>query len=279
MGAEPAVPQATAPAATPQYKQNIEREIAEHRAALTPPVQTAEGSSGMNLSTELLDYIRFLGVQQGRYPDHHSDKSRGLMYNALEMYRARYVAEDSREEFYTIAMAAFTDGEAEGKKFHEAATGGNVPPQTAPAVMDAESAALCDFALQQQAEFADRDFYFTPLPPVTEDGIHDSALLFLKHRHDFSDDDEDAVESMKSFDFQEAVRSHAVFARTQVDAERKRVVDEITPKLAATFSDVSWLIQQLGNQQCLPRVDREEILERFDELESAIRKLEGNCER
>lgn len=72
----------------------------------------------MNFSSELLDYIRFLGVQIGRYPEHYSppERTRALVYSALEAYRGKYIGSDRREEFYTIALAAFQDGEEEGAK-------------------------------------------------------------------------------------------------------------------------------------------------------------------
>lgn len=72
----------------------------------------------MNLSIELLDYIHFLGIQIGRYPEHYNppDHARALVYSALELYRAKHISLDRREEFYTIALAAFQDGEAEGKR-------------------------------------------------------------------------------------------------------------------------------------------------------------------
>jgi hypothetical protein len=73
--------------------------------------------SNMILSSEMLDYIRFLGVQIGRFPDHYtpSDRFRALIYSALECYRGKYIAPERREEFYTIAVAALQDGEQEGK--------------------------------------------------------------------------------------------------------------------------------------------------------------------
>lgn len=47
--------------------------------------------------------------------------------------------------------------------------------------------------------------------------------------------------------------------------------ETLLEKFALVHGDTSWLIQQLDNQQCLPRVDREEILERLDDLEAALR--------
>ncbi len=72
----------------------------------------------MNLSSEMLDYLRFLGIQIGRYPKHYSpqEHARALVYSALENYRAKHIGPERQEEFYTIAMAAFQDGEEEGKR-------------------------------------------------------------------------------------------------------------------------------------------------------------------
>jgi hypothetical protein len=77
----------------------------------------------MNLSVELLDYLRFLGIQLGRYPEHYApvDHARALIYGALEAYRQTYIGPERREEFYTIAMAAFQDGEDEGARLLAAA--------------------------------------------------------------------------------------------------------------------------------------------------------------
>jgi len=77
----------------------------------------------MNLSNELLDYVRFLGVQIGRYPDHYSptEHARALVYSALENYRCKYIESERREEFYTIVLAALQDGELEGKRLHQQA--------------------------------------------------------------------------------------------------------------------------------------------------------------
>ena len=72
----------------------------------------------MNLSTEMLDFVRFLGVQIGFYPDHYQPtaNARALVYASLENYRRKYITPDRQEEFYTIAVAALSDGEAEGKQ-------------------------------------------------------------------------------------------------------------------------------------------------------------------
>jgi hypothetical protein len=72
----------------------------------------------MNLSSEMLDFIQFLGIQIGRYPKHYSpqENTRALIYSALENYRAKHIDPERKEEFYTIAMAAFQDGEEMGKR-------------------------------------------------------------------------------------------------------------------------------------------------------------------
>ena len=86
-------------------------------------VKESQEGKHMNLSSEMLDYVRFLGVQVGRYPEHYNptDHSRALVYSALENYRIKHISPERVEEFYTIAMAAFQDGEEEGARLHQQA--------------------------------------------------------------------------------------------------------------------------------------------------------------
>ncbi|HTX41208.1 MAG TPA: hypothetical protein VMD25_05235 [Acidobacteriaceae bacterium] len=72
----------------------------------------------MILSSDLLDYIRHLGIQIRRHPEQYNppERARELVCAALEGYRDKYIGPERREEFYTIAMAAFEDGEEEGAR-------------------------------------------------------------------------------------------------------------------------------------------------------------------
>ena len=72
----------------------------------------------MSLSTELLDLLHFQGVQLGFHAQHYSppENYRSFIYASLEHYRRVHISPDRQEEFYTIAMAALSDGEERGKR-------------------------------------------------------------------------------------------------------------------------------------------------------------------